>query len=494
MPVDSNNMEYIYPVKKNGFIYTMNNDDPVIGKHFQLGGSVTKFTDEGDGFFGVNNSNQVRLSIKKFPEAEDSIDGCNADFAEAEKRGFMYKSGDFRDVEVKMIVRVTSLDPHILIGGPTGHHPSDSSPCCQGSSYFARFQNKSPFRVQIGKEMFHHDGYESLDEKANAAVHSTRLEDSGEIGIGYIRYNSTRKDSNGNSIPSVVIESWIDSNGDGKGWKRFSREEDYKGRGWFKSGRDGTECGGVKDQPLTWGNLRVRIRWDDPDAGVGIKSLMLAEIAPGAIVTEPGGQQGGGGTPAGGGGQPTPPPQLVSGFVPITLRRHFNLIVGTICSAAGEKQIFNQQQSTGESDLDGELFQTGEVVKRTLSNLYSKKISSGTLYITKRGSGTNLKVRIRNKNNQLLRTLATITAGSIGTPDVETPVNFTSSPTNTYAMRLEDRFSIEEDGSPTTTNYMSISRSSESAYDGGSSKRYTLYDGIYREENGDIKMVLNSYD
>lgn len=484
-------MTYIYNVKKNGFIYTMDNDDPLSNNHFQLGGSVTKLNEQANNFWRVNNANQVRLSIKKFPEFEDSIDGCNADFGEAEKRLYMYKKDDFRDIECKMIVEVNSLDEHVLIGGPTGHHPSDSSPCCQGSSYFARFKNSSPFRVQIGKEMFHHDGYESLEELANSAVHSTRLQDQ-TIGIGYVRYNSTRKDSNGNSIPSVVIETYVNPAGDGKVWKRYSREEDYKGRGWYKQGRDGTECGGAKDQPLFWGNGRIRIRWDDSSSDVRIKSLMLAEIAPGAVVTEPGGEQGGGGTPSGGGGQPAPPPQLVSGFVPITFRRHFNYISGTICSAAGEKQIFNQQDATGESDLDNTDFMVGEVVKRTLSNLYLKKISSGTLYLTKFGAGTNIKVRIRNKNNQIMRTLATITAGSIG--GTETAVNFTSSPTNTYAMKLEDRFSIEEDGSPNSTDYISVSRSSTSAYDGGSSKRYTLYDGVYREEDGDIKMVLNSYD
>ena len=491
MATDKNGMEYIYPLKKNGFVYTMDNDDPLSDNHFQLGGSVTKINEVANNFWRVNNPNQVRLSIKKFPEFEDSIDGCNADFAEAEKRLFMYKKDDFRDVEVKMILEVNSLEEHVLIGGPTGHHPSDSSPCCQGSSYFARFKNTTPFRVQIGKEMFHHDGYESLELFANSAVHSTRLQDQ-TIGVGYVRYNSTRKDSNGQSIPSVVIETYIDSNADGKGWKRYSREEDYKGRGWFKSGRDGTLCGGAKDQPIFWGNGRVRMRWDDPNSDVRIKSVMLAEIAPGAVITEPGGEQSGGGTPTGGSGQPAPPPQLVSGFVPITFRRHFNYISGTICSAAGEKQIFNQQESSGESDLDGENFSVGEVIKSTQSNLYLKKISSGTLYLTKFGSGTNIKVRIRDKNNNIKRTLATITAASIGTS--ETAVNFTSSPTNTYAAKLTDRFSIEEDGSPSTTNYISVSRSSASAYDGGASKRYTLFDGIYREENGDIKMVLYSYD
>jgi hypothetical protein len=478
MVADKNGMEHIYPGLANGFSFSMNNNDADDSKFFQVGGSVDKFISKGGGWWTVDDPDKVRLSFKKFPEAEDSIDGCDLDFAETDKRGYAYKKGDLRDVEVKMLLDVRSLDEHVLIGGPTGHHPSDSSPCCQGASYFARFQNKSTFSVQIGKEMFHHDGYESLDEKQNSAVRSTGL-DNGIIGVGYIRYNRTN-----NGRREVVIESWIDANGDGKGWKKFSSEVDYIGRKWYKEGRDGTECGGAKDQPIFWGNLRVRVRWDDKNSDVRFKSACIREIAPGAPITQPGGETGGGGgttTGGGGGGTSTGTPvptELVQGFRRIKFRRSINYYAGNFCATASttDKLVYNQTTSNGapgtELNINGAM--TGEVVKDRDSVLWGVAIKSGTVYLTKIGSGTNVDIKIKDSSNRQKALLATITAASINTTETTLPF---SSPSNTYRMKTGDRFVIEEAGSPSESNCIAVSRHDAVVYNSIQTKRLNLIYG-----------------
>lgn len=483
MPTDSNGMEFIYASLVGGFSYTMNNNDPLSNNHFQLGGSVSSIKSMGNGFWGVNDPSQVRLNIKKFPEFEDSDGGCNMDFTEIANRGYAYKKGDFRDIEVKMIVDVKSLDPHVLIGGPTGHHPSNSNPCCQGYSYFSRFQNTATFQVQIGKEMFHNNGYESLDPTQNSGVYSTRLQNA-VIGIGYCRYNGQKPDG----TPTVTVEAWIDTNADGKDWKLFQREVDFKGRGWFKKGAGGDICGGDVDQVGTWGNGRIRIRWDDPNADVRIKSLTLREIAPFAPVTTPGGGDEGGGGSSGGTDVPESP---TFGFVPITFRRDFNFYTVNTCAAAGEKEVYRQLVSNGVdgSDLDHDGYHAGETCKNTASKLYGAQISSGTIYATKHGAGTNLDILILDSGNNVKSTLATITAASIGTS--ETALPFTSS-SNSYVMTVNDRFAVREAGSPNGTDYISVARDSSSSYDGSNSVRYTYY-GSYSEKSGDLKAIINVF-
>lgn len=490
MTTDDNGMEYIYAKKTDGIQFTMDNDDPLGDNHFQLGGSVTKLVDKSGGWWGVNNPHQVRLNCKKFPEAEDSLGGCNFDFSEAVARGYGYKKDDFRDIEVKMLLDVRSLDPHVLIGGPTGHHPSNSDPCCQGFSYFIRFQNTPTLQLQFGKEMFHNTGYESLTPVQNTAIRSTGL-DNGIIGIGYVRYNSTLADGR----DAVTIEGYIDADGDGKDWKLWKREVDFVGRGWYKSGAEGTICNGVKDQPGFWGNLRVRIRWDDDNADVRFKSVSFQEIAPFAPVTTPGGDEGGGGT-SGGGSVPETP---TFGFVPITFRRHFNFVRGFTCATPpgvpSSKTFYEQLQFNGTdgTDLTHDGDAAGEVCKNTNSVMFSKIISEGTIYATKHGSGTDLKIRVRGPGvpGTIRATLATISAASIGTSQTTLP--WVAAPTNTYAIAVNDRFSVEEDGSPSSSNYISVARHSSVSYDGSNSVRFTIDNGTYEEKSGDLTAIIKEY-
>lgn len=499
MAIDKNGMEDIYPKLSGGYVFVMDNSDPDKDNHFQPGGSVDKFVSKGSGWWGVDDPGQVRLSIKKFPEFEDSIDGCNLDFKETDKRGYAYKKGDFRDIEVKMLLDVRSLDEHVLIGGPTGHHPSDSSPCCQGASYFIRFQNTSTFRMQFGKEMYHHDGYESLDPVANSNVHSTRLQNQ-DIGIAYCRYNRTGTGGR----REVVIEGWVDTNADGKDWKLFKREVDFIGRGWNASDAPGTVCGGVKDQPLFWGNGRIRIRWDDDNADVRFKSVTLREIAPGAPTTQPGGQTGGGGGTTGGGGGggtttgPPVPTEPVKGFIQFKFQRHVNYYGGNFCAATNDpvtdpKTVYSQLTRNGipGTELDHNGAMTGEVIKDKLSKLWNLDIQHGTVYLTKIGSGTNVKVEIRDSANRTKTTLATISAASINTSETAVPF---SNPSSTYITKVGDRFCIVEDGSPSTTNCIAVSHHNAVIYDDPHTKRFTLLNGKYLEQNGDIKAIIQGYE
>jgi hypothetical protein len=77
-----------------------------------------------------------------------------------------------------------------------------------------------------------------------------------------------------NAQGNVVMQNWINDNGDKVTWKKVYEKVDSGG--W---GVDGGLCGGNPDQKITWGGPIVTFRWDTA-TNVDFKWLSVREIQP----------------------------------------------------------------------------------------------------------------------------------------------------------------------------------------------------------------------
>src|SRR5215510_647949 len=233
---DDNGIEFVYPIKQTSDYarFTMNNSDPESDSHLHLGGQVDHLVNMGSGWWTVDNAEAVRINVAQDPAFEDTIDGCNDNFDELTSRGYAWKAGDWRDVEFSVIADVRDLNDQLTFKGPTGHH-TDSN-CCQGFAYGMRFIPGAPLRMQWLKEQWHPSGYIFSSEITNSAVASRDLLD-GPIGLKYVRYNKVI-----NNVTHVILECWVDVNGDGKDWATSATLDVYTCSTAFVNSGDMFKC------------------------------------------------------------------------------------------------------------------------------------------------------------------------------------------------------------------------------------------------------------
>lgn len=473
MAEDFNGVEFIYPAKKSNPVIWVMDDDPKNDEHIIM--NTTSFVYNVDGTFSYKDPSKVRMGYYHNPAIDDSIGGCDMDFAACVERGYGSQSDDPRDIEAKILVNITggSSDGRFILAGMTGNHPSNSSPCCQGFSYGVRFfWDTNPMKVQFYKEVYHVNYHTYDKDFTNTALVNNKLIGYGWIGIGMCRYNVTEPSGK----ISVVLEAWVDINGDGKDWKLFAKIVDTGG--W---GTGGDECNGDKDQIGVWGNNKFRYRLDDKNFVGKFKHATVREIDPFDDFDS---------------GDESDNIEVESsqiGFKDITFQRHMNLTRTGGCSTIAASQTFyDQQTQNGDTDLKSTNYRCGEKCKTTNSVMYNKALHGGSVWLRRTGTQTNdLEIAIKKKSDSSRIVLHTITAANlnslIGTS--ETKYDFTCSG-NTYKFALDDELEIKHQG--TSSIYISVYRHGSVSYDGSDSKRFTDNDGSsgYSEKSGDLKAVL----
>jgi len=296
MPSDRFSIPFFYPSKTDGFFYEAS-DDPSSDKFFDDGGNATYVSNDE---LVMNVSGATSVFVTTDPAFQDSIGGCNMSFADSVARGYTWKQAtDIRDVEWKCLISVVNGGDHGLsFSGPTGHHKSNSSPCCQGFAYmFTVEYNVNPATFRFRKEIWHVNYND--DPKTGiwtSPLCNFKLNNHGWVGLGYCRYN--KKDGVSAGKDSVIIELWFnpDPDNDIENWTMLKRTED-KG-GWASAGGD---CDGDPDQIGTWAGPKFRIKSNDTSADIHIKHLTLREIDPTKTFDD-----------NTGGGTPEEPPQQVT--------------------------------------------------------------------------------------------------------------------------------------------------------------------------------------
>ena len=308
-------MPFFHPSKTGGFFYQQ--EDSPENSNFVDWPSEMSFP--GNGVARMDPSGATDFGIgKNISGFNDSIGGCNMDFAATKSRGYAYKADDPRDIEYKAIISFEDidLDQGFSISFDTGHHASDE-PCCQGFAYMVNCRpGADPCEFRFRKEMWHVH-YSSTpfftDDRVNF-----KLNGHGYIGFGGVRYNKP------NTTDTVIMEIWFNNDpiNHPLDWFLVDTFEDGPNTNF---GDGGDQCNGDDAQVGTWSNVQSRMKTNSSGGTCLFKAITLREIdvtksfddTPPPIDTNcPSGQvwngtacvpiDGGGGTPPGGGGTGIP--------------------------------------------------------------------------------------------------------------------------------------------------------------------------------------------
>lgn len=270
MTQDEFNIDFIYQTKSNTSPWFMDNDDPENDSRFYIGSTVGGLTASGS-YWKCDRNDQVRLNAQT-PQAvnmDNSDGGCSMDFAEAASKGHTGMTDRWRDIEMTGKINLTTFSPsdgRFIMKGPTFHHHQD--PCCSGHAYGVRFFTQGALQIQFFKEIYH-SHYESRPSSPIATDFAT-ITDGADHICKFVRYNKVI-----NGIQGVVLEAYIDFDGDGKNFVKVGETVDVGG--WNDGG---DQCNGNDDQILTWGSGWAMFRWDASSTDLKFKDWSVREIDP----------------------------------------------------------------------------------------------------------------------------------------------------------------------------------------------------------------------
>ena len=182
---------------------------------------------------------------------------------ELTEKGYMQLPNDWKNVEMTGYVKVNSInnDDDFTWYNRGGRHVTESP--CEGAGYKSGlyFSGKTRF----AKEQWHSGGYSFSPTNLVTSPLEGRW-----VGFKYIVYNYQQQED---GKLAVKMENWIDNNNDGNWMKLY----EYRDQGGW--GSQGTRCGGLPDQIISWGGPIATFRWDSASS-VDIKHFSVREIEP----------------------------------------------------------------------------------------------------------------------------------------------------------------------------------------------------------------------
>jgi hypothetical protein len=196
--------------------------------------------------------------------------------------GYMYKSNDWKDVEITGMFNcelVSSSNPARIQLRARGAEVSEFRPWCPGSFYMGELNMDGQFRWVKGQYHLSQVAKEWLEPVSVGLGSDLR-------GIGWFGFKITIANTDigipGEGREGVHLRAYVDPGNNGN-WKEIVQSDIKDMGGW---GEDGAECGGYKDQIITWGG---------PLAGFGFhwgskikwNHLSVREIDEGGSFLEP---------------------------------------------------------------------------------------------------------------------------------------------------------------------------------------------------------------
>ena len=270
---DKFGIPYFHKSKVGGLNYEMSDnpkDDSTMDElddHYTVSGGVITMKPDGPTSLGVG---------KYVRTYQSDIGGSDMKFSDLEKKGYMYKPDDVRDLEYKCIMKINGLGEHgFSMSSTTGRHSED--PDCRGFAYMFNIEDPSasPVTFRFRKEMWHVSYHNSPEDIWTHPAVPSKLDGADFFGFGFCRYNSPGK------TDSVTLEAWICPPGKdftvASNWVMLKRVEDKPGNNW---GNDGDTCGGAKDQVGTWSGPQNRLKTNATGGTVQFKCITFREIDP----------------------------------------------------------------------------------------------------------------------------------------------------------------------------------------------------------------------
>ena len=249
--VGPDGVSFLYPTKPGGFVWYMNEDDP-LDTHLEIGGGSTyeKLVKNNDGSWKPNSNGAVKFNILVTPGQKDAIGGCNMNFADCIQRGYTTLPA-ITNVELtgffKMSKEVTR--DGIYMRGPWNHHPIPKGICCQEATYDVQVTPNGTFKFtkDLDGQINHPQGIQTIIPKVNFVG-------LGWFGLKYIFFIESPEPAS----PKIRLELWLSPNGDGTTWIKVGEASDFKGLRW---GESKALCGGEPFQVYAWGAAGMVIKW-----------------------------------------------------------------------------------------------------------------------------------------------------------------------------------------------------------------------------------------
>ncbi len=243
----------IYPTKKSGFEWFMNNYDPESDPYMHNYKNIIK---NNDGSYNIGERSRMSVYSKDgIGYQQGNMETYN--FTELSKKGYWYKPSDWKNVEITgEYLYKEGEGPGITHYARSEDHSTINNGC-GGSSY---------------KLKIHFDGTSSISkEQSHPKPWTISINKSpfGKLDKDWFRFKGIMY-----NLPdgTVKLENWLDPFLNNS-WIKIAEYQD-KG-GW---GKDGNKCQGKDDHIITWGSPIVTFRWDD--ALVDFKNLSIREIQP----------------------------------------------------------------------------------------------------------------------------------------------------------------------------------------------------------------------
>jgi len=243
----------IYPTKKNGFEWFMNNYDPESDPYLHNYKSIVK---NEDGSYNIGERSRMGVYSKDgigYPKG--NMETYN--FTELSKKGYWYKPTDWKNVEI------TGEYLYKIGKGP-------------GITHYTRSEDQSTINNGCGASSYklniHFDGTSSVSKEQTHPKHSIismNKNPYGKLDKDWFRFKGIMY-----NLPdgTVKLENWLDPFLNNT-WIKIAEYQD-KG-GW---GKDGNKCHGKEDQIITWGSPTATFRWDN--VLVDFRNLSVREIQP----------------------------------------------------------------------------------------------------------------------------------------------------------------------------------------------------------------------
>ena len=456
---DKFGIPYFHPLKSGGFAYE-SSDDPKSDDPFESG-NETKTTGTNEVTMSPNGPTNFHLG-KNARKFKDSIGGCKLKFPDAEGRGYAAFKDDVRDVMIRGLFWFDLGSNGFSLSACTGHHTTPK-PCCQGHAYMITIEpSQNPYGATFRKEMWHVSYHPSPGSGKNGFTLPGLTADQQWVGIGFCRYNDpAAPDKN------VIVEVWVNSHpeSDIGDWKMIKSEVDTPGHGW---GDDGNQCGGAKDQVITWSGPKNRFKTNATSGKVKAKMLSMFEIDPGGTGT--------GGQPP---GEPPQPP--TTGTISRDWTMKYNIIAfgDDACqvgiTATSLNTFYSVADNGSESNLHRDRYRACMFANGSASLFIGKKPRRVRVKLSKSGSpptGNITCVLRRGNDDQSVVTYSYVGAAQLDALDLTTAkTQYTfENLTSDYVWQNGDKLCVEYSGNTDdTTNEVNVFRNTLDPYDGNAS-------------------------
>lgn len=438
------------------------NSDPRLHK----GGSIKKVivTDPATNAIKADNWSKGRLSIYTKGGYQLPPGQCKMSFEASLNNGYASRPDDWGTIGVEFtaywkLTKATPADNELILKGPTGDHPGNSSPCCMGFSYGSRLG------LEVDSEFFKEIWHVNYDGKALTEINNAQLQKvvkGGWIGDKFIFLRNQGPDKK-----FVRLLHYVSPDGSKVGnWVKVNETVDNGG--WNSKG---TVCKGDDDQIMNWAGPRMLLRADYTNTDLEVKLFSAIQI------TDQPATPGSSGT---GGGPPGTLPQAQKYRRLWDVLYNNSVFIGNACQPIGggggggtptyELLCDIAWDGSNHDELKSGNERLAMYANKSASRFVNRYIDEVEWYLKKAGSPPSAAVTSyveRGTDKVQVYSLA-YTGGTLLSTDLTTSYVYYKFTNNTHSYKFQkgDKLVISYTGGGDGSNNVSVAEDESGPFDG----------------------------